>query len=104
MRRSISVEQRVAITLWCLATPAEYRTVAHLFGVARSTVCAIVHEMCTAIVLNLMNTYITFPSGPQLDRVVDDFVTKWGIPQCVGAINGSHIPIAAPLNNHTDYK
>ena len=27
-RKSISVEQRVAITLWCLATPCEYRTVA----------------------------------------------------------------------------
>ena len=44
LRKAISVEQRVAITLWCLATPCEYRTVAHLFGVARSTVCTIVHE------------------------------------------------------------
>ena len=26
-RRAISVEQRVAITLWCLATPCEYSTV-----------------------------------------------------------------------------
>ena len=58
MRRCISVDQRVAITLWCLATPAEYRTVAHLFGVARSTVCEIVHEICNAIVSTLLNTYI----------------------------------------------
>lgn len=55
MHRSISVEQRVAITLWCLATPAEYRTVAHLFGVARSTVCEIVHETCETIVSNSLN-------------------------------------------------
>ena len=34
MRRSISVQQQVAISLWCLATPTEYRTIAHLFGVA----------------------------------------------------------------------
>ena len=27
MRLCISVQKRVAITLWCLATPAEYRTV-----------------------------------------------------------------------------
>ena len=57
MRWCISVEQRVPITLWCLATPAEYRTVVHLFGVAPSTVCEIVHETCNAIVSTLLNTY-----------------------------------------------
>ena len=103
MRRSISVEKRVAITLWCLATQVEYRTIAHLFGVARSTVCEIVHETCSAIVTRLMDTYIRFPTGDQLDSVVDGFLTKWGVPNCVGAIDGSHIPIAAPINNHTDY-
>ena len=35
---------RVAITLWCLAKPTEYRTIAHLFGLTRSTVCEVVHE------------------------------------------------------------
>ena len=87
MRRSISVEKRVAITLWCLATQVEYRTIAHLFGVARSTVCEIVHETCSAIVTRLMDTYIRFPTGDQLDRVIDE----------------SHIAIAVPINNHTDY-
>ena len=38
-----------------------------------------------------------------MDSVVDGFLTKWGVPQCVGAIDGCHIPIAAPVNNHTDY-
>ena len=30
-----SVEQRVAIAIWCLAMPCEYQTIGHLFGVAR---------------------------------------------------------------------
>ena len=46
---AISVEKRVAVTLWCLATCSEYRTIAHLFGLARSTVCVIVHDTCKAI-------------------------------------------------------
>ena len=45
----------------------------------------------------------TFPRGDQLDSVVDGFRTKWGVSQCVGAIDGCHIPIAAPVLNHTDY-
>ena len=103
MRQAVSVEKRVAIALWCLATPAEYRTIAHLFGVARSTVCEIVHETCQAIVTVLLHKYIKFPSGEQVDSAVDGFKTKWGVPQCVGAIDGSHIPISAPALNHTDY-
>ena len=42
MHKAIPTEQHLAITLWCLATPAEYRSIAHLFGVGRSTVCMIV--------------------------------------------------------------
>ena len=48
--RCVSTERRVAITLWVLATPSEYRSVAHLFGVARCTVCKIVRDTCIAIV------------------------------------------------------
>ena len=101
--QSLSVKKRVAITLWCLATPGEYRTISHLFETARSTVCEIVHETCHAIVDKLMSRYITFPRGIHLDRIVDTFSRKWGLPQCVGAIDGCHIPIAAPVANHNDY-
>ena len=102
MRQSIYVQQ-VAITIWCLATPAEYRTIAHLFGVARSTVCEIIHNTCSAIVENLMSTYIRFPRCDKLEKVTEHFLTKWGVPQCVGAIDGCHVPIAAPVGNHSDY-
>ena len=103
LRKAISVEQRVAITLWCLATPCEYRTVAHLFGVARSTVCTIVHYTCLAITNSLLKIYISFPTGESLKTVINGFEHKWGFPQCVGAIDGCHVPISAPLMNHTDY-
>lgn len=103
LRKAICVEKRVAITLWCLATPSEYRTIGHLFGVARCTVCVIVHETVDAIVSKLLTTYITFPTGQALVKVVQGFDEKWNLPQCAGAIDGSHIPVKAPLLNHTDY-
>ena len=72
---------------------------AHLFGVQRSTVCIIVYEMCKAIVETMMEKYIKMPSGDDM-KVLDGIEDKWGFPQCVGAIGGSHIPISAPELNH----
>ena len=103
MRKAISVEQRLAVTLWCLAAPCEYKTIAHLFGIARSTMCEVVQETCTIIVQTLLHKYIQFPRGNQLDEDIEGFLTKWGVPQCVGAIDGCHIPIASPAMNRTDY-
>ena len=74
LRESISVEKRLAITLWFLATTAEYHTIAHLFGVARSSVCEIVWETTAAIVHCLLSTYINFPVGESLKSVVDGFL------------------------------
>ena len=37
--------------------------------------------------------YISFPRGEELKAVVEGFENEWGVPQCVGAIDGSHIPI-----------
>ena len=103
MRLAITVEHRVAITLWCLATCGEYQTIGHLFGVARCTVCVIVHDTCAAIVRILLTEYIQFPTGNQLTSVIDGFKTKFDVPQCAGAIDGSHIPVRPPAQNHTDY-
>ena len=102
-RTPISVKKRVAITLWVLATTVEYRTVAHLFGVARCTVCCIVQETCKSLVHILQPKYIQFPVGNNLSATVQGFLDQWGIPQCAGSIDGSHIPVKPPAMNHTCY-
>ena len=63
-RRAITVEHRVVVTLWCLGTCGEYQTIGHLFGIARNTVCVIVHDTCAAIIQLLRTQYIYFPTGP----------------------------------------
>ena len=100
LRPSISVEKSVAMTLWKLATSCEYRTIGHLFGVARGTACVIVNDVCKAIVKVLLKKYIKLPQGQRLLTVVNDFETKFGYPQCFGAIDGTHI---APEQCPKDY-
>ena len=102
-RQPLSVNQRVAVTLWRLGTNVEFRTISHLFGVGISTACVTVREVCSVIVEKLAAKFIAVPCGNELKAVVEAFSNKWGFPQCVGAIDGSHIPIIAPKDNATDY-
>ena len=61
-------------------------------------------KLFSAIVDILLLQYISFPrSNHQVQSAIDNFLLKWNIPQCVGAIDGSHIPIQGPSMNHTDY-
>ena len=48
------MEKRVAMTLWFLATGADYQTVGHLFGVSKSSVCLVTKEVCSSIVSHLL--------------------------------------------------
>ena len=84
-------------------TNVEYRTIAHLFGISRGSVCCIVHEVCEVLVEVMMPKYMKWPEGEHLNEVVELFEHKWGYPQCAGAVDGSHIPIIAPTEFHTDF-
>ena len=102
-RHAISVEKRVAITLWRLATNGDYRSIGHMFGVAKGTVCVIVNDVCQAIVKVLLSKYVKFPSGEGIVEVVSGFESRYGFPQCIGAVDGTHIPILAPEECAKDY-
>ena len=102
-RRCIPLEKRIAIVLFTLATTAEYRTVANLFGVSKSSVCLIVKEVCASITGVLSKRFIRIPQGADMYNNMLSFERKWGFPNCAGAIDGCHIPIISPTENHTDY-
>lgn len=94
--------KRILIALWRLATNIECRTLALLFAVGKSTVCQISADFTRSIVDNLMPLYVRFPRGELFHAVIDGFRER-GFPQCGGAIDGTHVPIIAPPQHHTDY-
>ena len=102
MREPVQPRRRLALTLYFLASTAEYRTVANLFGVSRSFLCNCVKEVCCAIIQSFP-TVINFPKGDDLLNVLGCYEQRWGFPMCAGAIDGTHIPILAPSENHVEY-
>ena len=103
MRKCIPPERRVAVTLWFLATNADYRTIGHLFGISKASVCLVIKEVCAAIVNVLQPRYIKWPTGESLKTVIQAFQEKNGFPQCAGAVDGTHIPIVSPKHCPADY-
>ena len=60
-RKPISTQQWIAMALWIHVV--EYRSITHHFGVGLSSVCAIGHDVCEAIVTTLGHRYIRIPQG-----------------------------------------
>ena len=88
VREPLSVELRVAVTLWRLGSNAEYRI---------SVWCWIIHSVCCCkgdmrcncrvVVASL---YIRVLTGDCLHDAVERFSSRCGFPQCVDAIDGAH--------------
>jgi len=68
-----------------------------------STVKTICSEFELSL-LRLKDYLIKFPlTRQELQELMDEFEEEYGIPQIVGAIDGCHIEINAPPDNHEDY-
>ena len=104
MRQPISVETQVGITLYYLSDEGRYRKVANAFGVSKSSISVTVRRVCVAITDFLGPRYICAPTSEKdVNELVRNFYDFHGFPQCIGAIDGSHIPIKEPNENASDY-
>ena len=86
-----------------MASSVEYRTIANLFGVGKSTVHKCIHDVCTAMAENILDKYVKFPADDDLQHVIDSFNNTWGFPNCAGAVDGTHIPIIAAESAHGNH-
>ena len=68
MRRAVPTDKRVALTLWFLATGADYRTISHPFGISKWTVCLVTKDVCSIVIKSLLPHYTMFPTGVAFDR------------------------------------
>ena len=104
LRFSIPVEKRIGCALYLLGSTCELRTAAHLFGIGKSTAAYILHDFCEVLVHLHFTRVIKFPSTLQeIELTTNAFLENHGYPMCLGAVDGTHIRIQAPIGAETDY-
>ncbi|KAL3644381.1 hypothetical protein CASFOL_012313 [Castilleja foliolosa] len=96
LRMAIPVRQRVAVCVWRLATGEALREVSRRFGLGISTCHKLVLEVCTAIRGVLMAKFLQWPDENRTAEIKREIASFSGIPNVVGSMYTTHIPIIAP--------
>ena len=90
----ISAEKRVALVLYYLKDQGSLGMTANTFGVSISTVSLSLRMVCKAIAEHLGPLYIKFPfTEEELQEAASRFLLKFGLPQVVGCVDETHVPI-----------
>ena len=96
-RKPIGVEKKVVVTLFKLMHGVSIPLVADKAALGKSTVHEILRQVCLSISIHLGHL-IAWPGGRRLMRVAAGFQAKQWFPNCIGAIDGTHIYISSPPN------
>ncbi|XP_063219239.1 uncharacterized protein LOC134531043 [Bacillus rossius redtenbacheri] len=109
VKRPISAEQKLCLTLRFMATGESFRSLAFQFRICPSWVSIIIKETLQSICSKMLNSSIPSPDQDVLKRSSIGFHRKWNYPNCCGSIDGKHIRIIKPKHsgslfyNYKDY-
>ena len=100
----ISAEKQVALVLYYLKDQGSLRITANTFRVSFSTVSLSLRMVCNAIAEHLGPLYIKFSSTKEeLQEAASKFLLTFGLPQVVGCVDGTHVPIIQLTENPHDF-
>ncbi|XP_070529908.1 uncharacterized protein [Cardiocondyla obscurior] len=99
----INPRTQMLVCIWILATPDSYRSMEVQFGMGKSSLhhcfIRVVHALCTSA-----SEVICWADANNINAIKENFKAKAGIPDVIGAIDGSHIEIEAPKMDSASYR
>ncbi|XP_069586542.1 uncharacterized protein [Ranitomeya imitator] len=99
LRRSISSEERLLVTLRFLATVETLRSLHFQFRIGVSTLSGIIADTCRALWDNLRVEFLPIPTTALWEANAPKFDQLCSFPNCIGAVDGKHIRITKPARS-----
>ena len=99
MRKPISAEEKLAVTLRYLATGESYERLQYQFRIHKSTICKFLPDVCEAIYNELKSEYFNLPSSQkEWLKLAEGAEQRWQFPNAFAAADGKHVSIYHPHN------
>ncbi|XP_071635713.1 putative nuclease HARBI1 [Temnothorax longispinosus] len=101
-REPILPEKQLLIAIWMLATPNSYRCISDRFNVGKGTAWRCVHRVINALYAEV-RTFIKWPTRQEAEQTMETIQNQYGFPGVIGAVDGTHVRIAAPQDHGESY-
>ncbi|XP_055837781.1 uncharacterized protein LOC129906151 [Episyrphus balteatus] len=98
----IEARKEIYLFVWYISNTITFRQLGNLFGMAKSTAWAAVGRVSSWLV-SVGHEYIKWPQGDVVEQTCSRFESRKRIPGVIGAIDCTHITIAAPRINKECY-
>ncbi|XP_069593150.1 uncharacterized protein [Ranitomeya imitator] len=99
LRRAISTEERLLVTLRFLVTGETLRSLHFQFRIGVSILSGIIAETCRALWDNLREEFSPVPTSEIWEANAQKFEQVCSFPNCIGAVDGKHIRITKPAKS-----
>ncbi|KAK9679331.1 DDE superfamily endonuclease [Popillia japonica] len=93
-------EKSLLIFIWYISTQDTLLAIGDRFGIVSSTVMQIINNLLY-IILSLRNKYIVWPKTEEEFEFIGNGFRRY--PGVIGAVDGTHIPLKVPTNQHDSY-
>ena len=104
MRKPVSAEEKLAITIRFLATGESYESLMFQYRVHESTISLFIPKVCDAIFKTLKDKFMKLPTTEsEWNGIISQIEDRWQFPNCFGAADGKHIAIIHPKNSGSEF-
>nr|CAI5819401.1 unnamed protein product [Callosobruchus analis] len=103
MRKSIPVNERLAVTLRFLASGDSFISLSYLFKMSNQVISDIVHEVCQAIITELSEEIKMPQTVEEWTNLSNEYNNKWNFPNCIGALDGKHVILSSPIHSGSEF-
>ncbi|XP_057662272.1 uncharacterized protein LOC130897442 [Diorhabda carinulata] len=102
-RKAIPPSERFAVTMRFLASGDSYSSLSYLLKMSKQTISSIIPDVCAALISVLQDEVKKPENASDWNIIAKQFHDLWQYPNCIGAIDGKHLTLQAPIHSGSEF-